>query len=353
MIPPRIGRRLRAGAARQTPTRTFPHLYPGGTPLSGAHHDTHGVMMKRNTFGTLASLLAFSLAACTQAQDAEDAPLAKPTHGEKLSQACSSVDAETGELVPFARLIQMHVELRYRTNYLHEFRADDGSASERTEMHALVEGSADLLACTWKEFGRNQYMFHPASEDELPPFPNTASGSASLEGARTASALVHSETITSKETVQANGKLRGLTLSIPTRDESTADENGTCIQVGFDAPMTGSLVLDVTSTDGNHKHEESPPASLEPSTYSAFAVRTYNQGESEFTNNSLTLCDGPRNRPDAIPQELPARGMTISADESVWTRNGEWIGHNSLPAERRYIDFSLKIVPRTLQYPNP
>ncbi len=307
--------------------------------------------MKRNTLGTLASLLAFSLAGCSPAPEAEDAPSAKSAHGQKLSQACSSVDAETGELVPFARLIQLHVELRYRTDYLHEFNADDGSASDRTEMHALVEGTADLLACTWEEFGRKQYMFHPASEDELPPFPNTASGSASLTGERTGRALVHGETISSKETVQANGKLRGLTLSIPTRDETLG--NGTCIQVAFDAPMSGRHVLDVASTDGNHKHEESPPDSLQEGTYSAFAVRTYAEGEPEFINNSLTLCDGPRNRPDPIPQDLPAQGMTISADESVWTRNGEWIGHNSLPAEHRYIDFSLKVVPRTLPYPNP
>jgi len=45
--------------------------------------------------------------------------------------------------------------------------------------------------------------------------------------------------------------------------------------------------------------------------------------------------------------------MTISADESVWARSGDWIGHNSMRAEHRYIDFSLKVVPRTLQYPNP
>lgn len=307
--------------------------------------------MKRNTLGTLASLLAFSLAACTQAQDAEGAPPAN-AHEHNLSEACSSVDAQTGELVPFARLIQMHVELRYRTDYLHEFHADDGSASDRTEMNALVEGSADLLACTWKEFGRNQYMFHPAREDELPPFPNTASGSASLKGVRTGHAVVHGQTITTKQTVQANGKLRGLTVSIPTRDETMPTE-GSCLQVAFDAPMSGNLVLDSTSTEGSHKHEESSPESLEDDAYSAFAVRTYDQGESEFTNNSLTLCDGPRNRPDPIPQDLPARGMTISADESVWARSGEWVGHNSVPAEHRYIDFSLKVVPRTLQYPNP
>lgn len=307
--------------------------------------------MTRNTLGTLATVLAFSLAACTQAQDVEGAPPAKADH-RNLSEACSSVDAQTGELLPFARLIQVHVELRYRTEYLHDFHADDGSASDRTEMNALVEGSADLLACTWKEFGYNQYMFHPAREDELPPFPNTASGSASLTGMRTGHAVVHGQTITTKQTVQAGGKLRGLSLSIPTRDESMPAD-GTCIQVAFDAPMSGSQVLDATSTDGAHKHEESPPESLEDDVYSAFAVRNYDQGESEFINNSLTLCSGPRNRPDPIPQNLPAGGMTISADESVWARRGEWIGHNSVPAEHRYVDFSLKVVPRTLQYPNP
>ncbi len=66
--------------------------------------------MKRTTLGTLASLLAFSLAGCSPAPEAEDGPSAKSAHGLNLSQACSSVDAETGELVPFARLIQLHVE---------------------------------------------------------------------------------------------------------------------------------------------------------------------------------------------------------------------------------------------------
>jgi hypothetical protein len=64
--------------------------------------------MTRNTLGTLATVLAFSLAACTQAQDVEGAPLAKADH-RNLSEACSSVDAQTGELLPFARLIQVHV----------------------------------------------------------------------------------------------------------------------------------------------------------------------------------------------------------------------------------------------------
>jgi len=53
--------------------------------------------------------------------------------------------------------------------------------------------------------------------------------------------------------VQVNGKLRGLTLSIPTRDETTPAD-GTRIQVAFAASMSGSLVLDATSTDGSHKH---------------------------------------------------------------------------------------------------
>ena len=309
--------------------------------------------MRHNKLGTLATLLAVSLAACTQAQDAEDAPSAKAAHGENLSEACSSVDAETGELVPFARLIQLRMELRYRTDYRHEFDSGDGTASNQTEMNALVQGSADLLACTWKEFGYNQYMFHPASEDDLPPFPNTASGTASLKGLATTHAVVHGETITSKQTVEASGKRRGLTLAIPTRDETMPDDDGTCILVDFDAPMSGSQVLDATGSEGGHKHEESSPASLVDNNYSAFDVRTHADGESEFTNHSLRLCDGPRNRPDPIPQDLPARGMTISQDESVWSRSGEWVGHNSMPSERRYLDFSLKVVPRTLPYPNP
>jgi hypothetical protein len=39
----------------------------------------------------------------------------------------------------------------------------------------------------------------------------------------------------------------------PNRDETTPAD-GTCIQVAFAAPMSGSLVLDATSTDGSHKH---------------------------------------------------------------------------------------------------
>lgn len=309
--------------------------------------------MKRNKLVTLAILLAVPLAACMQPQDAWEAPPANPANSPDLSEACSSVDAETGALVPFARLIQVHVELRYRVDYLSEFNDNDGTASNRTEMHALVQGSADLLACTWKEFGYNQYMFHPAREDELPPFPAPASGTVSLKGLRTGRAVVHGETITTKETVQASGKLRGITLSVPTRDETMPDGDGTCIEVGFDAPMSGNWTLDVASTDGTRKHEERSPESLEGSVYSAFAVRTYDTGESEFINHSLTLCDGPRNRPDQMTQGLPAGGMTISPDESVWTRSGEWVGHNTVPAEHRYIDFSLKVVPRTLPYPNP
>jgi hypothetical protein len=236
--------------------------------------------------------------------------------------------------------------------YHHGFRSDDGTVVQQTDMDAQVQGTADLLACTWKEFGRNQYVFHPVREDELPAFPNTASGTASFSGKSTGRALVHGETITTTQTVDARGKLRAVALSIPTRDEAMPDA-GTCIQLAFDAPMSGKSVLDAASTDGTRKHEETSPDSLGESVYSAFAIRTYETGESEFINHDLTLCDGPRNQPSPIPQELPAGGMTVSADETEWTRSGEWIGHNSMPSEHRYLDFSLKVVPRTLQYPNP
>ena len=294
-------------------------------------------------FAAIVSLGALAACGVVETDDTEAADAPDTVASGEASEACSGIDAETGELLPYGDLIQVDLQLRYEASRHNEFSADD--VSWLSDVASSVDGTSSQLACMSERYGYTQFRFRPYRDRQRPAFPVVTHGTAWLKGSRTHQA----SGATILEEADISGPLERLAIdTITVRDQTNADE--VCVMLEFFAPLSGSAVRTITAP-GLSRREDIDPDVLVGDSYSAMSVRSYDGDTHEFGSGGLTICAGTEDPTDRVVGYVPPDGLQISPDEKVWTRDGPWAGHLSGPAEKRSIHFRMEIVPRTLDYP--
>lgn len=296
-------------------------------------------------FAAIALLGALTGCGVADTGNNDDADAPDTVASGDVYEACSGIDAETGELLPYGQLIQVDLQLRFEASRHNEFRGDD--VHWKSDVASSVDGNSSQLACMSERYGYSQFRFRPVRDDELPPFPVETHGTARLNGTR----LNQTENATVLEEVDVSGQLEHLAIdTITVRDQTNADE--VCVMLRFSAPLSGSAVRTITAP-GLNRREDIDPDEVVSDSYSAMATMNYGDGDGDsFRNNRLTICAGPQTPGPYVSGTNP-QNLQISDNGKVWTREGPWVGHSSGPNEKRTVSFRMEIVPRTLEYANP
>lgn len=291
--------------------------------------------MRLQTHGCPAALAALLLAGCNAVDEGYEAA-ARNASG--FDEACAVIHGNTGELMRGGELVQLDVELLAIGRRSTQQRAGDSGID--VEAASRVEARSSQLACVSRGGESHRWQFSPSEHREMPPFPVVSSGAAYMH----ATTEIRTDDSAGIETGRVDGSVERLqVLSIS--GHAPTESHRACVRIRFTAPLTGQATRSGSSR-GQHFESSMPPSDLVGTQYSLLKVERRAGDTYAFRNNDFSICTGAGSTHDSAPGEL-----VIDEARSDWRRDGPWL-HMAGPVEERELRFRMRIVPRTLPYPD-